>query len=350
MRIAFLAPCKDLSGGIKVIATYAQMLQERGHDVSVVYPKKQLSLKRSLKKFAFKQLGLEKDHLDYFTGHLHALEAITNQTVPDGDILIATAWETAEWARDLSDSKGRKFYFVQGHEVWNADKDRVYATLRLPMQKITISSWLQKLMREISGDQDIQLIPNGVDDIFLPSLSTDVDRKYDVGLVYSVIPNKGCDLGITALKKLSTDNPHLRFVIFGTEAPLENLPANTTVFVKPSRKKIAEIYQQTQIWLSTSYEEGFCLPCLEAMRSGCAVVSTDNKGVRDIIQQGKSGFITLPGRSDELIEHALKLLANSDLMKKVQKEAVLRSQKFNWQDSVLELEQALLGQSQEMAA
>ncbi|MFG0252005.1 MAG: hypothetical protein ACF8NJ_03935, partial [Phycisphaerales bacterium JB038] len=43
MRITFLLPAIDLSGGVKVVATYARMLSERGHEVTVVSPERPLS-------------------------------------------------------------------------------------------------------------------------------------------------------------------------------------------------------------------------------------------------------------------------------------------------------------------
>lgn len=350
MRITFLAPCKDLSGGIKIIATYAQMLQERGHLVSVLYPPKKQSLRRKLKLASLKTLGFQKDHLDHFKGQLRAVEKVNDLTVPDGDILVATAWETAEWARTLSSSKGRKFYFIQGHEVWNAQQDRVYATYQYPMQKITISAWLEKLVAKISGDENIHLIPNGVDERFRVKESASRVRQYDVGLVYSSIPNKGCHLGIDALKTLSKSQPHLQFAIFGTEAPTEKLPANTTVFVRPSQKKIAQIYQKTKVWLSSSYEEGFCLPCLEAMSSGCAVVSTDNRGVRDILEHGSSGYVTLRGRSDGLSQLAEMILNDVDLLNRISRNAIQRSKLFSWQRSVLAFEGVLSAKIQTEAA
>ena len=36
MRITFVCPIADLSGGFRVIAVYAKLLRERGHDVTVV--------------------------------------------------------------------------------------------------------------------------------------------------------------------------------------------------------------------------------------------------------------------------------------------------------------------------
>lgn len=341
MDITFLAPCKDLSGGIKVIATYASLLQDRGHNVTVVYPRPHIPKLRKLKRDMAKFIKRERDHLDAFKGTLLAVDQMNEDSIPAGDILIATAWETAEWARDLSQVKGRKFYFIQGHEVWNGQQDRVYATLKLPFTKITISSWLQTLISDVSGDPNIELIPNGCDFVLSESQAVTEDRKYDVGMTYSSIPNKGADVGLKAMFKLASYNPHLKFVIFGSESPEVDLPLNIKIFVKPSRDTIATIYRQTKTWMSSSYEEGFCLPCLEAMSSGAVVVSTDNKGVRDIIENGYTGFLTAPGKDSELAARITFLLENAESFKRMQRQSYQRSTDFSWKQSVDKFEQLL---------
>ncbi len=341
MDITFLAPCKDLSGGIKVIATYANLLQDRGHNVTVVYPQPQLPALRKLKRRVTKFIRRETDHLDEFKGQLLAVDQMNEASIPSGDILIATAWETAEWARDLSEVKGHKIYFIQGHEVWDGQQERVYATLMLPFTKVTISSWLQTLISEVSGDQNIEVIPNGRDFVLSEPQALTADRKYDVGITYSSIPNKGSDIGFRAMFKLASYSPHLKFVVFGSELPEVDLPPNIETFVRPSRASIARIYQQTKVWMSSSYEEGFCLPCLEAMSSGAVVVSTDNKGVRDMIQNGITGYLTPPGRDSELAARVIFLLENAESLKRMQRRSYTKSTDFSWQQSVEKFEHIL---------
>lgn len=341
MHITFLAPCKDLSGGIKVIATYGNKLMELGHQVTIVYPKSRQPLRRRLKRGLIKAVKQQQDHLDRFKGQLLAIPEFTDSNVPDGDVLIATAWETAEWSQKLSMSKGKKFYFIQGHEVWNGQKERVYNTLKYPMKKITISSWLQHLMAEISGDQDITMIPNASDFRVSHNDSTAMSRVYDVGMTYSTIPNKGSHLGLEAVKQIANAHPDLRMVLFGTELPEEELPFNVDMFEKPSQRKIQEIYESTSIWLSTSYEEGFCLPCLEAMSSGAVVISTDNKGVRDIVDHEQNGFITPTGNMQVLADKIDYLLTHHDVWQAMHEAGLEKSLTFSWDDSARRMEKTL---------
>lgn len=331
MDITLVAPCKDLSGGIKVIAKYGNLLHERGHNVTVMYPKRKLVLRQSFRQGIKRVLKNEKDHLDRFVGQLLAVDEVTDQHVPVGDVIIATAWETAEWVNALSASKGKKVYLIQGHEVWNAPKERVYETYRFPFKKITISQWLKDLVEDISGDGEIDIIPNASDHMIDALKHDGPARPFDIGMTYSPIPNKGADTGFAVMKQMKAEFPEARFVIFGADTPEEELPEDTTVYTRPAQGLISEIYQQTKIWISTSYEEGFCLPCLEAASSGAAVVSTDNKGVRDIITDSKNGYITSPGNSVEMIRRVRGLLKNQDLLHRMQERAHIRGKDFSWE-------------------
>jgi len=339
MDITFLAPCKDLSGGLKVISVYGNKLLERGHNVTIIFPKKQQRLVQRLRDLA----NHKPDHLDHFNGRLLAVKTITDNTVPDADILIATAWETAEWAAGLSESKGSRFYLIQGYETWAGSRKRVHQTYGLPFKKITISNWLQKKVEMISGDANIEIIPNASDFSIETPEAEPHKRTYHVGMTYSPIPNKGCDTGISALWKLKAEHPWLKFVIFGSEAPMQKLPPDTDVFVKPAQEKIGSLYQDTSIWLSTSFEEGFCLPALEAMSCGAVIVASDSKGVRDIVDHEYDGFLVTPGDPDELTEKAGLFIKSPYLMKVFHRRGIDKSKTFDWDSSADKLDAILAG-------
>jgi len=332
MQVQFIAPCKDLSGGIKVIAEFAQRLMDRGHQVRVIYPGRPLSLKRRIKDSARRLILGERDHLDRFKGELLRVDRVDALSVPEADVTIASSFETAEWIRDLGPRHGRRFYFIQGYEVWNADAERVEKTYRLPYEKITVSRWLQKLLLKKSGDGLVHLIPNASDLSGMVKISPDSDKKYDLGMVYSAIPNKGSSHGLNVIKALSEKYPQLRCVLFGTDRP-DVLPANCTFYHRPSRRKIASIYSSTRIWMSTSYREGFCLPCLEAMSCGSVAVSTDNLGVRDMVTDNVNGYIVPVADEDMLLARTEKLLNDPALRMQMAELALQKSRSFSWEVS-----------------
>lgn len=89
---------------------------------------------------------------------------IRDSDVPDADVIIATWWETAFSVASLSPSKGKKFHFIQGHEVHrhlpkNISRVRYYP----PLKKITVPQWLADVMAEEYGGYEVNLVENSVD-------------------------------------------------------------------------------------------------------------------------------------------------------------------------------------------
>lgn len=173
MRITFISPALNLSGGVRVIGIYAQQLMRRGHVVRVVAPPpRSASFKRKFKSWLVgtgwpADRPKVKSHFDGSGVDPQILERwrpVTDADVPDGDLVIATWWETAEWVNALDPSKGAKAYFIQHHEVFDyLPVERVKATWKLPLHKITISKWLVELAAREYGDPNVWLVPNSVD-------------------------------------------------------------------------------------------------------------------------------------------------------------------------------------------
>src|SRR4051794_18726226 len=115
MRITFVLPTVSMSGGIRVVAIYAEALATLGHEVLLVSPPPPAVPFRGKIASFLKGRGWRRDvpaypsHLDGCDAKHHVLDRwrpVTNDDVPDGDIVIATWWETAEWVYALSESKG----------------------------------------------------------------------------------------------------------------------------------------------------------------------------------------------------------------------------------------------------
>lgn len=338
MIITFLAPCKDFAGGLKVIAAYGNALIRRGHNVKVLYPKRNIGLKNLIKLKSRKILLKEKDHLDYFNGELIEVPNFEEKYIPDSDCLIATAWETAESAKDYSERCGQKFYLIQGYETWSGDKEIVDRTFKYPFHKIVISEWLREEVQNISAQTNIPVIPNGKDFFLSESLGEGLNRKYDLGMLYSSISNKRSIDGIEAIKIVKDHFNDLNVVLFGSEYPNLRLPKYFKFYRRPKQEKIKSIYLSTRIWISTSLQEGFCLPVLEAISLGCAVISTNSLGVNDIIVDGKNGFLVEPKNPELLAEKIIKVMENKKIETEIALSGLSRSKDFSWESSTDKLE------------
>lgn len=69
-------------------------------------------------------------------------------------------------------------------------------------------------------------------------------------------------------------------------------------------------WKRQDIYLNVSSSEGMCLAMLEAMACGCVPVVTDVSGVRDVIEDGKNGFVVSVDRWLEVVDK-IQFLVNS---------------------------------------
>ncbi|MDD5226829.1 MAG: glycosyltransferase family 4 protein [Candidatus Omnitrophica bacterium] len=352
MKISFVLPPDNLSGGMRVIATYAQKLKERGHSVFIAMPPRgPESLRQRIKSFLtgkfwqkapFRQSFF--DGLDAPRKVLEKYRRVKDKDLPDADVVIATWWETAEWVAGLSKSKGAKVYFIQHHEPHDyCPKDRVMATYLLPLHKITISKWLVDLMKTRYGDANVSLIFNSVDTKQFYAPPRAKQKTPTVGMMYSSIAWKGCDISLKAFSLAAQKIPNLRLFAFGNEAPSHDLslPAGTHYFQQPAQKTIKNIYTQCDAWLFTSRNEGFGLPILEAMACRTPVIGTPAGAAPELLVSG-GGILVKPEDPEDLARAIIRVCQEpEEEWKKMSEAAYKQATSYTWDDATVFFEQAL---------
>lgn len=360
MRITFVVPSVNLSGGIRVVATYADRLTQRGHKVTVVSPGiSTLSFWQRIKfllkgggwikegEFYLDPIKFNKEYFDSSGVNLKILDVnrpVDEADVPDADVVIATFWTTAEWVSGYASNKGRKVYFIQDHEVWPAFPiDRVKATLRLPFQKITISKWLVEVMKEQYGDSNISLVPNGVDTVQFSASERKKNSVLTLGLVYFPGSYKGCDVAFKAIEEAKMKVPNLKVITFSRIKPTEKipLPDNTEFYFQPAQSEISNIYSKCDAWLFASRCEGFGLPILEAMACRTPVIGTYAGAAPELLDNGE-GILVDVDDSHMMADAILRISEMNDSeWKAMSDSAYVTACKHTWDKSVVLFEEAL---------
>lgn len=353
MKITFvMASAFDLSGGDRVVATYADCLRKRGHDVVVVSrPRSPITLRDRVRALLKGKgwLSQEKkpshfDDLQVTRYLIDSFRPVVDADLPDADVVVATWWETAEWVANLSTSKGAKAYFVQHHEVFDyLPKERAAASYRLPLHKITIAQWLVDLMRVQYNDEIVSLVPNSVDTAQFYAPPRGKQPAPVVGMTYSQTPWKGCDISLKAFSIAAQQIPELRLVAFGSTEPTPELPlpANADFTFRPSQATLKELYASCDAWLFGSRIEGFGLPILEAMACRTPVIGTPTGAAPELLAEG-AGLLVNPEDPQDMARAIVKLCRFSESEWKAMSDtAYTRATGYTLEDAVVLFESAL---------
>jgi glycosyltransferase involved in cell wall biosynthesis len=264
--------------------------------------------------------------------------------VPDGDVVFATAWQTAEWVSRYSRGKGLGFYLIQHLETWNGPEERVYATWKAPLQKIVVARWLAEVARDLG--EAATYIPNGLDiDQFQTVTPSEDRRASQLMMLYHDAEWKGCDDGLQAISIVRERVPGISVALFGVPARPEALPAWVEYHQSPSPKLLRELYNQAAIFVAPSRTEGWGLTGCEALLCGAALVATDIDGHREFAFHGQTA-LTSPARSPRaLAENILRLIQNTELRIELAKRGFQFVRQLTWDRATTSLEGALCAQA-----
>jgi glycosyltransferase involved in cell wall biosynthesis len=277
----------------------------------------------------------------HFPDHLGP---ILEQDLPDADAIIATWWETIEWIWNTPASKGNKVHFIQGYDSPPDDVgDRVNGVWRLPTSKIAVAQWLVDLGRERFGIDDIALVPNSVEQRFFGAPQRPKGEAPTIGFLYHNADFKDIPTTLAAVQRLKQVRPEVRLVSFGSMMPARGeLPSDVEFHHLPTQETIANIYARCDAWISTSRTEGFNLPPLEAMASGCPAVCAKTGRPLEIIEDGVNGYLVDQGDVAGFADALANILRLSDQAWRSMSGAARRSVAHpTWDESSLLFEQAV---------
>lgn len=347
LTITFLLPLPgtDPIGGFKVVYEYANYLAARGHHVSVVHPalfRIDQPLSRQSPRKAFQTIRLYRRNqrtggfkpTSWFNVspavNLLWVFSLDAKHIPNADVVIATAWETAEWAQHYPASKGRRFYLIQHLETWSGPEARVLATWKAPLKKIVIARWLQQIAEDLG--EPAHLVHNGLDFTRFTLTTPQDARDPDSLLMIShSLDWKGTADGLAAFLLAREQRPSLRLTLFGLSQPTLALPEGVTFHFNPSQQLLTQLYNQASIFLSPSWAEGFPLPPAEALQCGAALVATDIPGTAMYAIDGQTALLSPIKDPAALAANLLRLVEDPALRLQLARAGHKLIQQFTWE-------------------
>lgn len=327
MKINFIVPEISRTGGMRIIFEYANRLTERGHSVILYSPNIPFnSYKGMIKPYfikyrfnkakdnLFKKKTLPENMFENFFD-IKYLWVMNNFTVRDADVTVATSWTSSYVVDKLNNSKGRKFYLIQGYEQWNSNPELVDKSYSLPLKRITVSKYLRDLLLE-KFNSDSEVILNGIDLNVFNNPGKKFNKHKQILFTDSLLEFKKTVDAIETVKSLKEKYPDLKFKCFGIEN-YHPMPDYIQFTKNPDDEEIADLYRSSDIFLFTSLYEGFGLPAAEAMACKCALVGNNVAAVPEFAENMRSAVLTSPGKPDELIKGAEYLLNDQDELERI---------------------------------
>lgn len=352
MRITFVLPPVDMSGGIRVIAIHAAQLHRWGHQVTAVSVRPEPPSWREVARSVWKGKGwpsVPEHSPSHFDGQpvehrrVHHAGPITDADVPDADVVIGTWWETVKWVQRLSPSKGAKVHFVQGYDIYGGPPADIDATYQLPIPKITISGYLRNLLQTKFKQEPVAVVHNSVDTTKFQTPPRGKQGTPTVGMIYATEFFKGADVSIKAYELAAKRMPNLHLVAMGNYQILDTLPLppNTDFTFQARDQQLRDIYARCDAWLFGTRQEGFGLPILEAMACRTPVIGTPAGAAPDLLPRG--GGILVPHEdSAAMADGIVKVCSLPDDQWRAMSDAALATVTgYTWDDASRSFEAAL---------
>jgi glycosyltransferase involved in cell wall biosynthesis len=216
---------------------------------------------------------------------------------------------------------------------------------------IAISKWQEKELVEIYKivpANKIKIIPLGIEEqkantdtveqrLFFRKKYNIKDDTVAIGVVGRIVPVKNLKLFIeVAAKLIASKTKEIRFFIIGDGvlrkeiekqckslnlSYTENAGEDANIIFTSWIEDILPAMHAMDIVALTSNNEGTPMSLIEAQFSGKPVVATNVGGVRDIVINNETGFLTEPGNAEIMCEKLKLLIEQRELRNMMGKKA-----------------------------
>lgn len=342
-RIVFLLPGPGHIpvGGFKVVYEYAQGLAARGHETHVVHaasiddrgPRRAKAYAGYLRR---RVTGWKPTPWFTFRAPvaLHWIPELRLDALPEADVFVATAWQTAAWlGQQAPRGREHRLYLIQHDETWAGPEAAVRRTWTLPLEKIVIAPWLEDIAR--SYGEHAVVIPNGLDfEAFGLDVPIEGRDPHRVLSLFHEQKWKGTEIAIEAAERVRRDVPDLSLTFFGVFPPPRNLPAFCDYRRDPPQGDLRRLYNRAAVVLSGSLGEGFGLIGCETMMCGAAFVATDVGGHRAYCADGDTALLAPPGDAEALAHLLRRALTDVDYRIEIATRGYAHIQRFTWERAI----------------
>jgi glycogen synthase len=232
-------------------------------------------------------------------------------------------WSRAEvWRRSLRDGRLRDHL----RNYW------LHWPLRQARALLPCSRHEGTILREMSLTQPITPIPQWIETDALTGTTPAGPRGANgvpvLLFIGQLTPRKGYDLLVKALPRVIERHPATRVQIVSglnpaDRAAMEQMAREQGVagqiefLGRVEDARLVELFRAATVYVTPTRYEGFGLTLLEAMATGCPVITTNIPVVDEIVRHGENGWLTPYDDPAGLAEGIIRLLDDPDLRQRL---------------------------------
>ena len=252
----------------------------------------------------------------------------------------------------FADAVFQEINFILGAYIYLAEKPvtRIYRNNRFMVISESTSA---ELARRGIPSENIEVVECGIDKSVF-KFDPEIPKFAESTIVYvgRLKKYKTVETIIKAMPKIKAEIPDARLVIVGSgdhrqalENMVETMNLNDTIEFKgfiPESEKVSYL-RRSHLSVYPSLKEGWGLTNIEANACGTAVLAARVPGLRDSVDDGRSGLLFEYGNIDDYAEKAITILKDNEYRRSLEMGGLRWAANFSWDKAAVETERILKG-------
>jgi len=187
------------------------------------------------------------------------------------------------------------------------------------------------------------VLPNGIDTNLFGGTKEKInafcDGKVNIFFIGRADVRNGIDVLIKAFLKVIQANNNVRLIIAGDGPYMAHYKEMVPQEYKKDVHFVGKINKERPVYYNTADIHVFpaeiaahSITVLEGLAAGKPIITTDIKSFRDVITEGKEGFLVSYGDYEKLAQRILELVNNKGLREQMAMAARKKSLEFSWEN------------------
>ena len=326
MRVLFVLPVRGGSGGANSVVQEVAGMRSLGVDARIAVDARHAE---SMNRFY-------ADVLEPDSRIVFASDAELLTTAGRFDVVVATLWSTPALIAPIAERWPEKayVYYVQDYEPWFFPNDPVaHATAldsytRVPnMALMAKTDWICRTVRERHGVEVFRVAPSLDHDVFYCTERPHGGPVTLSAMIRPATPRRAPLRTLRVLRNLAHRFDQLRILLFGCETvALEGLGRHDPEFELDfdfenrgilTRRDVASLLRESDIFIDLSDYQAFGRTGLEAMACGCATVLPARGGSDEYALNGENAFLADTESLEDMTTTIARLITDPSLREKI---------------------------------